>query len=288
MFKALGPGAIGIQSLSLVSVVAVASKTGFTGVEINIREVASLVESQGLNYVRELFEDYDVRPSHWGLPVAWRDEQRWQDDLETLPALAECARQLNCLRTATWCPPASDERPFKENFTWHKARFGAIAAVLADYDCKLGIEFIGPQTLRDGHPYPFIYTLEGMMELAVAIGTGNVGLLLDVWHLYTSGGSAEDISAITADNVVLVHVNDAPAGIAREAHIDSKRCLPMETGVIQAPAMLRVLDALGYDGPVMAEPFSQSLNELGQKKPLSAAARTMHSLEQLWAASGLD
>ena len=204
-------------------------------------------------------------PSHWGLPVAWRDEEQWRQDLVELPALAELAQELGCMRTTTWCPSASDALAYQENFAWHQQRFGAIAAVLADYGCRLGIEFIGPQTLRDGHKYPFIYTLQGMMDLAQAIGTGNVGLLFDVWHLYTSGGSADDIDAITAEDVVLVHVSDAPAGVAREAQIDSVRCLPMETGVVDAPAMLRKLSALRYDGPVMVEPFDQALNAVAAR-----------------------
>ena len=48
------------------------------------------------------------------------------------------------------------------------------------------------------------------MDLAAAIGTGNVGLLLDAWHLYTGGGSIDDLDKITAKDVVVVHVNDAP------------------------------------------------------------------------------
>jgi sugar phosphate isomerase/epimerase len=287
MYKSLGPGAIGIRDLALPSAINLARATGFAGLEINIREIKTLSEVKGIFYIKALFDEAGVRPSHWGLPVAWRDEGKWQHDLAELPALAKLAQNLDCVRTTTWCPPASDVSTYVENFAWHQERFGAIAAVLAEYDCKLGIEFIGPQTLRDGHKFPFIYTLEGMMELAQAIGTGNVGLLLDVWHLYTSGGDAHDIEAITAEDVVLVHVNDAPAGVAREAQIDSIRCLPMETGVVDAPAMLQKLSALGYDGPVMVEPFSQALNAIAKLDAVEAARRTMGALNLLWAASGL-
>ena len=40
-------------------------------------------------------------------------------------------RELGCTRTSTWCPPASDERDFDENFAWHVARFRPIAQALA-------------------------------------------------------------------------------------------------------------------------------------------------------------
>ena len=288
MYKSLGPGAIGIRGIELPEVINLARDSGFQGLGIDIKQAAVLADVNGVNYVKALFDHAGILPGHWGLPIAWRDEDQWEQDLAELPALANLAQELGCVRTSTWCPPASDVRSYEDNFKWHKQRFGAIAVVLAEYGCKLGIEFIGPQTLRVGHKYPFIYTLEGMMDLAQAIRTGNVGLLLDAWHLYTSGGKADDIQSITVEDVVLVHVNDAPAGVPREEQIDSVRCLPMETGVVDAPAMLRELDALGYDGPVMVEPFSQTLNAIAKQNPAKAAKLTMDALNVLWVSSGLQ
>ena len=115
--------------------------------------------------------------------------------------------------------------------------------------------------------------------------TGNVGLLLDAWHLYTSGGSVADLEQITAQDIVTVHVNDAPAGIPVDEQIDNVRCLPMETGVIDLQAFMRKLAELGYDGPVTTEPFSRSLNALAVQDPVAAAERTSQSMDQMWAAA---
>jgi sugar phosphate isomerase/epimerase len=196
-------------------------------------------------------------------------------------------RDLGCTRTATWCPPASDERTYEENWRWHVARFRPIAEVLDEYGCRFGIEFIGPQTLRSKRKYTFVYTLQGMMELAAAIGTGNVGLLLDAWHLYTSGGSVEDLDSIVAQDVVTVHVNDAPAGVPLAEQVDNVRCLPMETGVIDLPAFMRKLADMGYDGPVTPEPFSQRINEIAGRDPLQAAQVVAGYMDKMWQASGL-
>ena len=74
-----------------------------------------------------------------------------------------------------------------QNFAFHRDRLRPAAQILADKGISLGLEFLGPKTLRDGKPFEFIHTIEGMLELCDAIGTGNVGLLLDAWHWYTSG-----------------------------------------------------------------------------------------------------
>jgi sugar phosphate isomerase/epimerase len=287
MFKSLNPGAIGIHGLSLAETIGLAQKTGFDGVEFSIREAATLADARGVDYVRDLFQNAGVLPGHWALPVAWNKDDLWEQDLEQLPQLAALARDLGCTRTATWCISGSNERDYEENFAWHVARFRSIAEVLKEYGCHLGIEFIGPKTLRDGFLYPFIYTMEAMMELAGAIGTGNVGLLLDAYHLHTSGGSVEDLDKIAAQDVVVVHVNDAPEGITRDELMDTIRRLPMETGVIDLPGFMRRLDGMGYDGPVMAEPFSQSLNEIASRDPVEAARLTAEAMDRLWQAGGL-
>lgn len=284
MFKNLSAGAIGIRGLSLPETVELARTAGFQGIDFDIREAAALANEHGVHYLRGLFERAGVLPGQWGLPVAWNRDDRWEKDLAELPRLAALGRDLGCTRTATWCPSGSDERPYDENSNWHVARLRPIAQVLKEYGCRLGIEFIGPRTFRTQFRYPFIYTLEGMMELAAAIGTGNVGLLLDAFHLYTSGGCVEDLDQITADDVVTVHVNDAPAGIPHDEQVDTVRCLPLETGVIDLPAFMHKLEGMGYDGPVTAEPFSQRVNAIAQQDPLAAARLVAEYMDKLWPA----
>jgi sugar phosphate isomerase/epimerase len=229
-----------------------------------------------------------VRPALWNLPVAWRDDDQWQADLRELPQLAATARALGATRTATYMPSGSDERSFQENFDWHVARLRPIAEVLRDEGCQFGIEFIGPKTYRAAFRHEFIHTLDGVMELVAAIGTGNVGVMLDSWHLYTSGGTLADLERLTNHDVVVVHVNDAPTGIARDEQIDTVRTLPMETGVIDLVGFMRALREMGYDGPVMPEPFSQRINDLAATDPEAAAREAARSMDALWRAAGLE
>jgi sugar phosphate isomerase/epimerase len=286
MFKNLSPGTIGIRNITLLQTIDLAQQTGFGGIDFNIREVAILAEKEGVGNVRRLFDQANVRPGQWGLPVTWNgEEEQWRQDLADLPRLSAIGRELGCLRTATWVPPTSTERPFDENFEWHVQRFRPIAEILKNEGVRLGLEFIGPQTKRPPGEYPFIYDLPGMMMLGEAIGTGNVGLLLDAYHLYTSGGSLDDLDKVTAEDIVVVHVNDAPEGLTLETYMDLDRRLPMETGVIDLPGFMRKLQSLGYDGPVTPEPFSQRVNAI--EDPLEAARLTASYMDELWQASGL-
>jgi sugar phosphate isomerase/epimerase len=282
MYSTIGPEALGIRGLSLPEAIALARDTGFAGLSFNIRLAAQAVADRGLDAVRAEFARAGVRPALWGLPVTWRDEEQWEADLRDLPRLASVARDLGAPRTATYMPSGSDERPFQENFDWHVARLRPIAQVLRDAGCRFGIEYIGPKTFRAAFRHEFISTLDGLMELIAAIDVPNVGVMLDSWHLFASGGSLADLDRLTNEDIVVVHVNDAPAGIPWDEQIDTVRTLPMETGVIDLAGFMRALQRRGYDGPVMPEPFSQRVSDMAATDPLAAAREAARSMEELW------
>jgi sugar phosphate isomerase/epimerase len=287
MYATIGPEALGIRGLSLSDAITLARDAGFAGLSFDSRAAARAVDERGLAAVQDQFAQAGVKPAIWNLPVAWRDDNQWETDLRELPRLARAARNLGATRTATYLPSGSDERPFQENFDWHVARLRPIAEVLRDEGCRFGIEFIGPKTYRAAFRHEFIHTMDGVMDLKSAIGTGNVGVLLDSWHLYTSGGTLADLERLTNDDVVVVHVNDAPAGIGRDEQIDTVRTLPMETGVIDLVGFMRALREMAYDGPVMPEPFSQRINDLAATDPEAAAREAARSMGALWWAAGL-
>ncbi|MBA2753097.1 MAG: sugar phosphate isomerase/epimerase [Chloroflexia bacterium] len=288
MYTMLGAGAIGLKGYPLADSISLARQSGFDAVQFDLRDAASLAEARGIDHVTSLFADAGVRPGVWNLPVAWRDDARRLDDLAGLPRLMEVARALDCPRATSGIMPGSDERPFAENLAWHVERLGPVAAALARDGCVLGLEFIGPTTFRAPFAHEFIYTLGGIIDLARHLGTGNVGVLLDAWHLYTSGDAVSNMAGLTAADIVAVHVNDAPPGIPIAEQVDNARALPVETGVIEIVPFMRALVDIGFDGPVMPEPFSQALDDLAARDPAAAAREAARTMANLWSAAGLD
>lgn len=287
MYTSLGPEAIGIRGLALRDAIGLARDSGFAGLTFDIRVAAQAVTDHGLGEVRSWFTEANVRPANWGLPVAWRDDARWEEDLQKLPPLAAVGRELGATRTATFMPSGSNDRTFDENFAWHVSRLRPIAEVLREEGCRFGIEYIGTATWRAQFPHEFIYTLAGLMELVAAIDVDNVGVMVDSWHLFSSCGTVADLDRLTNRDVVVAHVNDAPAGIAWSDQIDTQRALPLETGVIDLIGFMQALQRIDYDGPVMPEPFSQRLNDLAVSDPLAAARETARSMDAMWAAAGI-
>lgn len=285
MFKGLSPGAIGVRADTLDQALAAAKTGGFDGVEFHPSEMADLMDAQGAEAVRARFSEAGIRPAGWGLPIDWRGaEENWRSGLKTLPRLAYAASAIGGTRVSTWIMPCSDTREYAENFQFHVTRFAPIAQILGDHGISLGLEFIGPKTLRDTQQYPFIHTMDSMLALGRESGP-NVGLLLDAYHWYTSHGTQDDLLALTPAQVVYVHVNDAPAGVAVDDQLDGVRALPGATGVIDIAGFLQALERIGYDGPVTPEPFVNLSSLPSDEARLQTVGAAM---DDIWRKAGLE
>ena len=262
--------------------VALAEKYGFGGIEFNIDEAVALADETSWDSVGNLFEQFGVAPAVFGLPVDWRhDEEAFQRDLGLLPARAKAATLIGCSRTATWLPPAISTDP-AEFSTLLAVRFRAVADILAEFNIRLALEFVGPETLRVGPsamgPNPFIYNIAQTVELIDTINApkANVGLLVDSFHWFTSEATIDDLLALPPSQIVHVHINDAPDRPIHEQK-DFERLLPGD-GIIDLKGFLRTLAGVGYSGFVAVETFNKELTAQG---PDRAAALTEIAVEKL-------
>lgn len=273
MFASFGTGHVGIKA-SLEEAMAIARRHGFEGLDFDLAEVGRWTNEHTVAALKNRFAELGLKPGAYNLPFRpVGEEADWKTGLERLAELAPIAAELGAKRTIMWIIPSSDTRTYDENFEFHVARFKPIASLLANHGIRLGLEFIGPKNSRKGK-HVFVYTAAGMLELCRAIGP-NVGLLLDSWHWYTSGGTVADLAGLKNDQIVHVHINDAPEGVARDDQIDNQRRLPGTTGVIDIVGFITSLTKAGYDGPITAEPFDKSINALPAEE---AAARTAKSV----------
>lgn len=256
MVKALSPGAIGVKAPTIEVAAEAARIGGFSAVEVSPVEVVE----RGVEAARAALGEITV--SGFGIPFDWRGEhEAWQRGLSALPAQAAAMASLGCHRCTTWILPMSDSRDYADNHTFHVARLAPIAQILATQGIALGLEYVGPKTLWSKGKYPFARTMREMLELGADVGP-NVGLLLDCWHWYTAHETVADIEALRPEQIVYVHVNDAPTGVEIDEQLDNVREVVGGTGVIDLSGFLDGLRKIGYDGPLVCEPFNEALGEL--------------------------
>lgn len=279
MFKNLNPGALG-HTIPFDETCALARQYNFGGVDLDLGYLATMAKAQSQQAAQDWFSRTGLRAGGFGLSVAWRDRDSDRAYAESLPRFIEdvqLAAEFGCTRCATWVMPRSDTHSFQQHFDLLVRRLRPVAEILKAYGMWLGLEFVGPRTLRLGHPYDFIHTMDGMRAAGAAIGTGNVGLLLDCFHWFTAHGTVSDIEALPVQEVVYVHVNDAKPGRSADEQIDNERDMVGATGVIDIAVFLHALKKIGYDGPVTVEPFSGAVRNM---TPEQAVATTSAALDQ--------
>ncbi len=261
MYSNLSMGALGLKA-TLPDAIELAQKHGFGGVEPDVAHLRSL---GGDDAIREFSDDVRSRGLRWaptGLPVTITGSAgQFAEQLAALPEFARMLEVAGIPAAGTWIRPMDAGLPYRRNWLRHTERIALAAEILDAHGRKLGLEYIGPKTFWSTERYPFVHTLDEARLLIDDIGTGNVGLVLDTYHWYTSGENADDLRTLTADDVVAADLNDARDDREVDEQQDLDRRLPGTTGVIDLAGFTGVLHEIGYDGPVKVEPFMKSLAE---------------------------
>jgi sugar phosphate isomerase/epimerase len=272
----LTPGAIGVSG-DPFEILRLAHAHGFESVQPD-SGFLSRQDAAGIARVLEALRNAGLKWGAAGLPVDFRrDDASFQRDLDRLPRIAAALREAGVTRIGTWLSPGSNDRNYEENLALHADRLGKVARILSDHGLNLGLEYVGTPSLRARSRYPFVYKLSQARELIAAIHVPGTGVILDSWHWWTAGETAEDIAQLRNSDIIAVDLNDAPAGIPLEQQQDNRRELPAATGVIPVQSFLRSLLTLGYDGPIRAEPFNDALNQLDND---AACAKTIAALRK--------
>lgn len=304
MFSSFNARALGL-TLSADETLRLASEHGFGGVDLMVRDLVD--QGVDLKALKAKMDDLGLKPGAFPFPFDWRvNETQFTDGIAQLGKYAKAASTLGLSRTATWImpetppgivptdwlPPNPSTRSVAFDGPWptwdelHAGRLDRIVHTLKDHGIRLGLEILGPETARPGLGKPFIHrydTLEAKrVEWQVSI-QANIGVLLDTWHLYATGEPLAHALACGVENVVWVHVADLPEGDPpdRSKMIDAVRGLPGEHGAIDSRAALIALKAMGYDGPVTAEPLSRCRSLMGLS-PEEVARAAAASLRAIW------
>jgi len=279
MALCLSPGAIGVKA-DQREAIALAAQYGFTAVEPVPQFLAGLDDPGRA----ELLADLKTKGLVWGaagLPVDFRgDDARFEQDLADLPRLAAALHRSGVTRIGTWISPGHNSLDYAANFERHRQRLTKVAEILKRHGLRLGLEYVGTPSARARSPHPFIYNLTGTRDLIAAIGTSNVGVVLDSWHWWTAGDTEAALLTLRNEEVVAVDLNDAPAGLALDQQQDGQRELAAATGVIPIATFLGALRRINCDAPIRAEPFNKQLNAMENDE---ACAATIAALRKAMA-----
>jgi sugar phosphate isomerase/epimerase len=277
-------GSIG-HVLSFPESCRLAQRFGFDAVNAD----RHFLREHGPDQALHLMSQHQLQPGAFAFSAAFN---ACYTDAEFDQSLAGFERDLSLCRDAgfTRCvgyvQPSSNTLAYRDHFDLLCRRLKRIRPLLEAHGVRLGLEFIGPTTMRRQRRYDFIHTLDGIRALIAAAQAHHcVGIKLDAFHWYTSGAGLLDLEKLSADEVVYVEVNDALQGdYDRFTSPEFERELPGTTGIIDLTGMLRALDVLGFDGPIVVEPWNAQLRSM---RPADAIATVKTALDRCLEKAGI-
>mgnify|MGYP000992905894 CR=1 FL=1 len=285
MFKNINAAAIGVSGHQS-EIIELALTNGFQGMDIDIGEIATRVRLHGAAYAKRLLASARLRLGVFALPLDLGcDDATFEKRLQKLSEYCQVAADVGCTRCVTAVSPASDQRPYHENFELHRRRLAEVCKVLAPAGVRLGVGFCAAEYLRKGKAFQFIHDLDALSLLVSMAGSSNLGLLLDVWEVFVAGGTVDAIRKLPVEQIVAVDLANLAAGVSAADSNEDSRLLPgAEDGAIDVGAVLAALAQMGYTGPVTPKP---SRNLLKNQRREAVVREVGESLSRVWRAAGL-
>ena len=142
--------------------------------------------------------------------------------------------------------------------------------VLSDAGVRTALEFA---------PYGGLPTLADAIEVCAAVGWDRCGLLVDTWHFFRSDEPWSLLRSLDADQIALVHVNDAPAPERDLVYESRFRRLPVGSGTFAIGEFADALASTGYDGVLSNEVLSSALR---RRPPVDGARELLASRHRSW------
>jgi sugar phosphate isomerase/epimerase len=259
------------EKLSFEQMLDLARRNGYEGVDAGL----DVAMKMGAADFGKLCDQYGVQTACWGLGTQWRtDEDTFQEGLKALPAQAKAAAEIGCTRCCTWIPPGVEGDAAETRKTWMR-RWGEIAKVLGEYGHRFGLEWVAPQHTREGKNI-ILWRMTELLELEAEIGEPNLGLLVDSFHWYNAKQTVADLEALRPEQVVHVHLNDAPDRTFEDQR-DGERLTPGE-GIIDLVGFLSALKKIGYQDYMGVEIFSAELKALPAEQAAAHVAKACAAL----------
>lgn len=260
---------------------ALAEQFGFDAVNAD----RDFLGSYGSKATGSLLKSHHLEPGAVAFSAAFNacfSDTEFQQSLALFENDLSLASQAGFKRCVGFVQPSSNQFDFHEHFILLCKRLQMVTPLLKTYDVRLGLEFIGPTTMRITPKYDFIHTLDGIRSLiAAADAQDQVGIKFDSLHWYASGAGLLDIEKLAPGEIVYVEINDGLEGNFNRFNIpEFQRELPGTTGVINLDGMLAKLDAIGFCGPVVVEPWNEPLRKMTPSDAVRLAKEALdHSLE---------
>jgi 2-keto-myo-inositol isomerase len=262
----LNTSTISGQNLGLLKYIEIASKAGYHGIEVWVRDVeTALKEGHTLSSLKSYIDDHSLKVESAIGFAPWMAEGeagfiQMEKEMEMLAG-------IGCRRIAA--PPAGvpTDKPLDLFAVGEKYK------QLLDLGRNTGVmpqlEFWGSS--------PVLWHLGQVLLIAAAADDPNVKILPDVYHMFRGGSGFNALKMLDGNLIEIFHMNDYPSSKPREQQDDADRVYPGD-GAAPMNQILTDLKNMGGEKILSLELFNRAYWE---EDPLLVAKNGLTKMKSL-------
>lgn len=226
-----------------------AAKAGFKGIGIWHADLAHILESRGLEEMKQILDDNGMKYLELEFLTDWfmDGEPKKQSDIrkKMLLTAAEALGARHVKVGDFLCQKTPMPRLIES--------FAALCADAADHGTKIVFELM---------PFAMIDTLQDALSMVDGAGAKNGGIAFDLWHLVKLGIPYEEVARVPPQYLLAVELNDGTFEAPWSLHEDTinHRRLCGE-GEFDIRSFIDCLQRGGYQGPYGIEVLSEELRQ---------------------------
>jgi sugar phosphate isomerase/epimerase len=258
------------QNPGLEAYIKIASKAGYDGVELWIRDVkAYLDEGHSSEDLKKFIEDHGLRVENAIGFAPWLVEQSPEGirGFDIMREEMELMASIGCLRIAATPAGVPSDKPFDLFSAGRK--YHDLIEMGKEIGIMPQLEFWGAS--------PVLYHFAQLVMIAAAANHPDVHLLPDVYHLFRGGSGFEGLKMLSGNVIELFHMNDFVDTIPREQQKDKDRVYPGD-GVAPLHQILGDLSRAGGTKVLSVELFNE---EYWKQDPQLVANTALEKMQKL-------
>ena len=239
-----------IKKAPLEQQIQLASQAGFSGIGLWLDDIeAAIGRGVPLDGIARLLEQAHLKVEELCFLGGWQEA-----DENVFPAVLERAHRICCASQALGCDIVVVVPAIAAGLlAGASARLREICGVAAQYEVRLALEF--PGTAAE------VKDLRTAWQLVSGAACENAGMAVDSFHFHLGGSRIDDLAAVPAGKIFLIHLSDAMDVPTEQlgVHHDN-RTYPGE-GTLDYRPLLTALDEKNYQGAYSLEIWNQRLRE---------------------------
>ena len=236
------------QKPGLIGYLDIASKAGYDGVELWIRDIQEYIAAgNSVSGLKKYIEDSGLKFENAIGFAPWMvdDDVKRKAGMKQMEQEMELLASLGCTRVAA--PAAGVTAPLD------LFKAGERYKALLDLGRKTGVM---PQ-LEFWGAFPFFYHLGQVLMVAAIANDPDARILPDVYHLFRGGSGYNGLKMLSGTAIEIFHMNDFVASIPREEQADKDRVYPGD-GAAPIKEILTDLKNMGGKKVLSLELFNQN------------------------------